>query len=294
MCESRHPLAMSAPTENNAPRARPVLLVVGTALVACASTLLGIGGGAFLVPLLAAWGPLRMKKSVGTSLAVIAGVVAVGLVAQLATRPADISWPLVGLLVVGAFGGAPVGRFLLRILPRQAFRYVFAAFLLLVAVRMFGFIPAATGLLGRAPRIDALQTIVYSLGTGFLAGVTSTLFGIGGGMVIVPALMIGYRDLSEHFVSARATSLAAIVPISAWGTFLHWKKGNVRVAFVPRLLPLAVGFAVLGVVASYWLEARVLTFVFGPLLLGIPTKVALAKPRANVPDDDEAAPGAPS
>lgn len=265
-------------------------MTAGTAVVSFASTLLGIGGGALLVPMLAAWAPVRLKKSVGTSLAVIASVVTVGLVVQVVTRPGDILWGEALLLVVGAFAGAPVGRWLLRILPRQIFRYVFAAFLIIVAVRMFGLVPGATALVGDTPRVGEWPTIVFALGTGFVAGVTSTLFGIGGGMVIVPALLIGYSDLSDNFAIARATSLCAIVPISAWSTFLHWRNDNVRLDLIPRLLPLAVVFAVGGVLASFVIHADFLTLIFGALLMGMALRIATQKPRPYVPGDDDEPP----
>jgi len=239
-----------------------------------------------MVPLLASWGRLRMKKSVGTSLVIITAVVAVGLGAQLATRPTDVDGLLAGLLVVGALGGAPVGRWLLRILPRRAFRYVFAGFLVLVAVRMFGVVPQTSGLIGDAPGADTRLTIVYTVGVGFLAGVSSALFGIGGGMVIVPALMIGFTTHSEHFAIARATSLAAIVPISAWSTYLHWRRGNVRLSLARRLLPAATAFAILGVLASFWLEANLMKLGLGTLLVGVAAKVALQPPREETSDDD--------
>lgn len=262
-------------------------MIAGTAMVAFASTLLGIGGGAFLVPLLAAWAPLRLKKSVGTSLAIITAVVTVGMIVQVITQPSDILWLEASLLVVGAFAGAPVGRWLLKILPRQTFRYVFALFLVVVAIRMFGLIPNATHLVGDFPHIGQWQTVVFSLVAGFVAGLASTLFGIGGGMVIVPALMLGYSDLSENFAIARATSLTAIVPISAWSTFLHWRNGNVKLRLIPKLLPLSVIFAVGGVIAAYWFHPTFLTVLFGALLVVMSIKIAMEKPRPYVPGDDD-------
>jgi uncharacterized protein len=256
-------------------------------VVSFASTLLGIGGGAFLVPMLAAWVPVRLKKAVGTSLALITAVVTVGMIVQVIRQPTDVLWAEAGLLVAGAFAGAPVGRSLLRILPRQLFRYVFAVFLVVVAVRMYGLVPDATGLVGDMPRVGEWRTLVFSLVTGFLAGMTSSLFGIGGGLVIVPALMLGYSDLSENFGVARATSLCAIVPISAWSTFLHWRRGNVRLSLIPRLLPLAVVFAVGGVLAAYVAKPQFLTFVFGTLLVIMAIKLGREKVRPYVPGDDE-------
>jgi uncharacterized membrane protein YfcA len=258
---------------------RPVPLTIGAALVSFASTLLGIGGGAFLVPLLNAWGGIRLKRSVATSLALITVVVAAGLAMQVIQAPQDILWEEAGLLVVGAIAGAPVGRWALRIIPRALFRYVMVVFFLLVALRMVVDLPETAHFLGHAPDIASPSTIVFSLVTGFIAGVFSTLFGVGGGIVIVPALTIAYSSLAADFSIARATSLAAIVPISAWGTFLHARKDNVEFKLIPPLLPLSLVFSVVGVVAAYWIHADALKIVFAVLLLLMCVKL-IAEARA--------------
>ncbi|MCA8937367.1 MAG: sulfite exporter TauE/SafE family protein [Planctomycetes bacterium] len=254
---------------------KPVPLIIGAAFVSFASTLLGIGGGALVVPLLATWGGTRLKRSVATSLALIAVVVTVGLVVQVWRAPEDILWGEAGLIVAGAFVGAPIGRWLLKIIPRAVFRYVLAVFLILVAIRMIGLVPNATHLVGDSPDIGLPATWIFAFVVGFIAGLSSTLFGIGGGIVIVPALTIGYSELAEHFNIARATSLAAIVPISVWGTFLHARKGNVEFKLIPMLLPLSLVFAVGGVIAAYWLHAEYLTVVFAVVLAVMAVKLVM-------------------
>ena len=254
---------------------KPVPLIIGAAFVSFASTLLGIGGGALVVPLLATWGGTRLKRSVATSLALIAVVVTVGLVVQVWRAPEDILWGEAGLIVAGAFVGAPIGRWLLKIIPRAVFRYVLAVFLILVAIRMIGLVPNATHLVGDSPDIGLPATWIFAFVVGFIAGLSSTLFGIGGGIVIVPALTIGYSELAEHFNIARATSLAAIVPISVWGTFLHARKGNVEFKLIPMLLPLSLVFAVGGVIAAYWLHAEYLTVVFAVVLAVMAVKLMM-------------------
>jgi uncharacterized protein len=84
---------------------------------------------------------------------------------------------------------------------------------------------------------------------GTLAGVFSGLFGVGGGSVIVPLLVLwlGYEERS-----ATATSLAAIVFIAAFAAAVQGVYGNVRV-----LDALLVGIpAVGGVLAGTWLQQR--------------------------------------
>ena len=77
-----------------------------------------------------------------------------------------------------------------------------------------------------------LLFVAIGLGAGVLAG----MFGIGGGIVIVPALILLARFAPQV---ATGTSLAIFLfPVGAFGAYAYYKEGNVRV--VPALL-LALG-----------------------------------------------------
>lgn len=87
---------------------------------------------------------------------------------------------------------------------------------------------------------------------GTAAGLFSGLFGIGGGTVMVPLLVL-WLGLDER--RAAATSLAAIAPIAAFGVALHALYGNVHWGSGALIgLP-----AVAGVLAGTWLQQRVPT-----------------------------------
>ena len=99
---------------------------------------------------------------------------------------------------------------------------------------------------------------------GTLAGLFSGLFGVGGGSVIVPLLILwlGYDERA-----ATATSLAAIVFIAGFAAAVQGIYGNVNV-----LDAVLVGVpAVLGVLAGTWLQqrlhARVISLLFAAVLL---------------------------
>lgn len=82
------------------------------------------------------------------------------------------------------------------------------------------------------------------------AGLFSGLFGVGGGVVMVPLLILWLGYGSRE---ATGTSLAAIVVIAAVATLTHGAYGNVHVA-----KGLLVGVpAVGGVLAGTWLQQRV-------------------------------------
>jgi len=87
---------------------------------------------------------------------------------------------------------------------------------------------------------------------GTLAGLFSGLFGVGGGSVIVPLLVLW---LAYDERSATATSLAAIVFIAAFAAAVQGAYGNVDVRDA-----LLVGVpALLGVLAGTWLQQRLHT-----------------------------------
>ncbi len=76
---------------------------------------------------------------------------------------------------------------------------------------------------------------VYAI-VGLAAGVLSGFFGIGGGVIIVPALVF-ILGLSQH--QAQGTSLAVFaLPVGLIGAYTYWKDGSV---VVPGALVLAAG-----------------------------------------------------
>jgi uncharacterized membrane protein YfcA len=70
-----------------------------------------------------------------------------------------------------------------------------------------------------------LTSAVAIAALGLLAGVVSGLFGVGGGIIFVPALTL---ILGRHQLQAEATSLAAIVPVAIAGSWRQHRAGLVR------------------------------------------------------------------
>ncbi len=119
--------------------------------------------------------------------------------------------------------------------------------------------------------MDGRRTLALAL-VGTAAGLFSGLFGVGGGTVIVPLLILwlGYGERE-----ATGTSLAAIVVIAAVAAAAQGVYGNVRVEE-----GLVVGIpAVAGVVAGTWLQQRVppwtVRMLFAVLLAGSALELAL-------------------
>jgi uncharacterized membrane protein YfcA len=70
------------------------------------------------------------------------------------------------------------------------------------------------------------QTILAALGLGLGAGVLSGMFGIGGGLVIVPALVVIFQ---EDLKTATGTSLFALMwPVGLLGVIEYWRRGEMK------------------------------------------------------------------
>jgi uncharacterized membrane protein YfcA len=114
------------------------------------------------------------------------------------------------------------------------------------------------------PRARTLQLAVI----GTVAGLFSGLFGVGGGSVIVPLLVL-WRGYDER--TATGTSLAAIVIIAAAAALVHGGYGNVHVGD-----GLLVGLPALGgVLAGTWLQQRVPMRVISLLFAALLTASAI-------------------
>ncbi len=88
--------------------------------------------------------------------------------------------------------------------------------------------------------------ILIFLIVGFVAGILSGVFGIGGGLVIVPALILisGFAP-----IVATGTSLGALLlPVGALGAWEYYRRGNLNIA--------ASLWVALGLLLGAWIGAR--------------------------------------
>ena len=84
----------------------------------------------------------------------------------------------------------------------------------------------------------SLQTVLLLITIGLLAGVLSGFVGVGGGIILVPALVL--FGLSQH--SAQGTSLALLMtPVGVFAVYNYYKAGHIEINYA---LLIAVGFIV--------------------------------------------------
>lgn len=123
------------------------------------------------------------------------------------------------------------------------------------------------------------MTLLVYLGVGAFAGLTAGLFGVGGGLVVVPVLILVFTaqgfDPGVLTQIAVGTSLAVIMITSISSVRAHHQLGNVSWPLVARLAPgIALG-VFLGVNTAASLNGSLLQFVFGIFALLICLQMGL-------------------
>lgn len=198
-------------------------------------SMVGLGGGFIIVPVLRLFFGLSPAEAAGTSLALVIANSGSGAITYLLQRRVHVR---VGLLIAaGGFPGSILGAIAVKALPAHVFDWLFAAFLLAVAADM----AYNRNKRERArPQIEDVhqlagmpwpRAILAGLGVGFV----SSLFGVGGGVVLIPTLLY-FSDLPAHAISA--TSHFGIVLTSPVGFLTHYLQRDID---WNKVVPLVLG-----------------------------------------------------
>jgi hypothetical protein len=249
-------------------------------------TLVGLGGGFLVVPLLLFVYKLSPPAAAATSLVVVFLNAASGSAGYVRRGRVDIRAGL--LLAMGTIPGALVGPAIATRLPPRVFELVFATFLIAMATVLF-VRPEATSdapstLGGDWMRVH--RTYVDAGGThhpisfsmplamliSFAVGVLASLLGIGGGVVHVPA-MIHLMGFPVHVATATSTFVLVITALTA---VLEYTRRD----FVSWPLAAALGIGVIigaqiGAAVSHRIHARWLVRLLTLAMVGLGVRMLL-------------------
>jgi uncharacterized membrane protein YfcA len=120
-----------------------------------------------------------------------------------------------------------------------------------------------------------LQTILSLILIGILAGFLSGLVGVGGGIIMVPLLVL-FLSLSQH--QAQGTSLAVLaVPVTALAVFNYYKEGQLNLKYAAIIAVFFVVGSIVGSKFALTLDQKVLKKIFAVVLVVIAGKMLLEK-----------------
>lgn len=228
-------------------------------LVSGFGTVIGFGGGVFMVPILIIFFGFNIEIAIGSTMAALVPASFIASAFNLRDKTIDY---LVGTLIqLPAIVGTVLGAFMVAFLPVFKLQLFFALFVIAVGVAMV--LPAKhktstnhAGLMYRMRRVpttfirkNKAKHLAYRLNggvvstLGFASGIMAGLFGIGGGFVQTPMMIKLFRIPAQI---ATSTSLFILVITSFTGFISHFLLGNVLWS---RCLPLVAAFA-LGALAG--------------------------------------------
>jgi uncharacterized protein len=119
------------------------------------------------------------------------------------------------------------------------------------------------------------RQLLYGLGIGLGAGLTSGLLGVGGGVVLVPG-MVALLGVSQR--PAIANSLAAIIPVAAVGALVYYYGGSTPHVRLDLAIALSIGGvlgALFGARLAHRLSERTLRVLFGLVVLAVAMRLLL-------------------
>jgi uncharacterized membrane protein YfcA len=230
-----------------------LLLPLAGFLIGAVAAMAGVGGGAFIVPLLTLAFAFPPDHAIGTSLTVIIFTAVAATLGY--SRQHRIYYKTGLLLAVLTVPGAVLGAYLTVILPASLLGLIFGVFLVLVAVQMIaggglGKRGAGGSMSSEAELFASRKRLAGGVLLAFFAGLASGLLGIGGGALIVPIMAL---VLLMPIHVAVATSMFTMILTSLSGVAQHYALGNVNLEFA---LLIAVG-SVLGAQVGAYASKRV-------------------------------------
>lgn len=224
-----------------------LLLLIGV-VSATFGSIVGLGGGIIIVPALIYMGPVFLGLKISSALAVGTSLMVLIFTALSSTltyvKKGTVDFKSGWLYFLASGPAAMLGASLTGMLPDKAFKLIFGSFMLLMACLMVArdFLkPFRFNWRIKREFTDAQgnlyeygYSVLPALAVGFGVGLISGLFGIGGGSLFVPAmvLLFGYP---AHVASA--TSMFVIFLSSILGSTTHFYHGDIHWLSVLALAP---------------------------------------------------------
>lgn len=217
-----------------------VLAALVTLVLTTVFTMAGVGAAFALIPVFLAFG-IELQTAMATAL--LLNAVAMAVASATFIRKGLVAWPLVLPMLVLAVLASPLGVHAAQGMDRGLLLGLFAAFLLFAALMILLYRPPM-----RAPRVSPRDALALGLSVGAVAGFVGGLLGVGGGNIIVPALVAA--GLEPRRASASA---AFVVLFASLAGFL----AHVSVARIDPGLLISTGLAsAAGAALGAWLASE--------------------------------------
>lgn len=231
------------------------LAIAGAILIGVSLGLTGAGGSILTLPVLVYLVGLPPDQAVGVSLFVVAAAASVGAVQR--WRGGDVHLRAAGIFGGVGMVGAVIGARFTNLVDERYLMLGFAILMIAVGLRMFRKNPTT---LQPVPECKPIRCMIAGAGTGLLTG----FLGVGGGFILMPALM---RFAKLPLALATGTSLAVIAANSWVGGISHATSISKNLGLTLAFAAIAIIGTLLGKKLSSRLPLRTIQILFGCMVL---------------------------
>ncbi len=231
--------------------------------------LVGLGGGVIMIPLMVGILKLDQHKAHGTSLVALVFTGISGAIAYGMKGTVDVTASV--LIAATAIATARAGAHYAHAMAEWKLKRSFGGFLIFVSILLL-----LKPSLSHIPGMDTgWPKITVLLLTGVFTGFLSGMMGVGGGTIMVPAMVL-LAGFEQHL--AQGSSLLAMVPAGAVGAYTHWRLGNVRTNLLTGLIAGILMGTLLGGTMAHVLSEGTLRIVFACVLIWTGLRYLRTKP----------------
>jgi uncharacterized membrane protein YfcA len=255
-----------------------ILLPLLGFLIGTVASMVGVGGGVFIVPLLTLLYEFSPSEAVGTSLATI-------IFTSLAStanysRQKRIYYKTGLILALTTIPGAFLGAYLTSIIEERLLGLIFGLFIFFVALRMIFKLSFSRTKQSHTEKsahsesslFESRREISLGVALSFFGGLSSGLLGIGGGSLLVPIMVLAMK-IPMHITVA--TSMFTMIFTSTSGVVQHFRQGNISFDYVLLLVLGTIFGAQLGAYTSKKISGGNLRTIFGIMLVIVSIRMIL-------------------
>lgn len=251
-----------------------IVEILGGAAVGLSLGLIGAGGAILSMPIFSLVLGHPLGVAVLEALAVTGVIAAFSGARAAMARQVDGSRLLAFLVpgMIGAWLGGPIGAWL----PDRIQAYLFAALALVAAWRMVATASAAEPTDAPAARRDA-KVFAVAAAIGLAVGVLTAVIGVGGGFLLIPALVLVARLPMKRAIGTSLVLIAANSAVAFASNAVQGRENFAAIEWKPVAIVAACGIAgsVAGSTLSARLPAKALKRVFAAILVLVAASVAI-------------------
>ena len=241
----------------------------------CLSGAFGVGGGIVLIPLLVLLLHVAQKRAQATSLVMVALAGAAGSLTY--SIAGEVAWIPAAFILIGGLAGSLIGSSLVKRTSDHRLQIGFGILLIAVAVRLL--LPVTTQSNTDFASISAMAAVGFVL-SGLAMGLLSALFGVGGGIILIPIIVTAFGFPQQL---AAGTSLTVMAPIALFGAWRQSRTGATDWRMGLRFGVASVPGSILGAVVAVSVSGAALRVLFAALLVVVGLQMAIAGWRNRPP-----------